>query len=87
MQQVANRFTDEQPVCVACLGVLQKICTESFTKELLDAFPSCGYEFEGYSLTITVPCATIIRQFSLWYYLQSAFGYVFPVLPRATAMK
>ncbi|KAL6076953.1 putative tRNA pseudouridine synthase Pus10 [Balamuthia mandrillaris] len=61
-------------ICIACLGTLQHISTQAFLQSLMAIFPNCGYEFDDYSLTVTLPASTITRQYAVWYHLKSTFG-------------
>jgi len=58
--------------CTACLGALQNAQSEAFMKPFLEALSpeSSGRDFSDYSLTITLPVATLIRQYALHYHLR-----------------
>lgn len=68
-------FVVSQNPCIACFGILAQTCSEAFLSELMDRFATCGYQFLDYSLTITLPCSTITRQYALWYHLHSTYRY------------
>jgi tRNA pseudouridine synthase 10 len=67
----AQSATTEAGSCVACLGTLQNARSVEFMAPLTDAMSrgTRKYEFDDYSLTLTIPAATITRQFALHYHL------------------
>jgi hypothetical protein len=62
-------------ICPLCFGMLQKVELDEFQETLFTKFLNCGYEDQGYSLSITVPPSTWIRHYGMYYYLVKEFGY------------
>ncbi|KYR02075.1 hypothetical protein DLAC_00875 [Tieghemostelium lacteum] len=60
-------------VCVACVGMLQNTNDKEFLDVFLEKMGKTGFEFVDYSLALTVPTSTTIREYAIWYYLNSLF--------------
>ncbi|MCO5576652.1 hypothetical protein L7F22_030467 [Adiantum nelumboides] len=69
--------------CVACLGIFQcfELTTEfaesSFTlsqANIIEAVKKRGYQFDSFSLEITVPGVVFVRERAVWQYLQDVHG-------------
>ncbi|KAN0007452.1 hypothetical protein ACTFIU_000651 [Dictyostelium citrinum] len=65
-------------VCCCCLGILQDTNNkELFLDEFIVKMKSSGYEFQNYSLALSMPTSTLIREQSIWYYLIDCFPNVY----------
>ncbi|KAN0055716.1 hypothetical protein ACTA71_011599 [Dictyostelium dimigraforme] len=65
-------------VCCCCLGILQDTNNkELFLEEFIVKMKSSGYEFQNYSLALSMPTSTLIREQSIWYYLIDCFPNVY----------
>ncbi|MCO5571242.1 hypothetical protein L7F22_024978 [Adiantum nelumboides] len=69
--------------CVACLGIFQcfELTTEfaessfSLSKaNIIEAVKERGYQFDSFSLEITVPGVVFVRERAVWQYLQDVHG-------------
>lgn len=61
-------------ICGICFGILQMAGSEEFNAKLIEALATCDYEFDDYMLALTLPTAIMIRQQSIWFYLQEIYG-------------
>ncbi|KAK5576594.1 hypothetical protein RB653_007738 [Dictyostelium firmibasis] len=65
-------------VCCCCLGILQDTNNkELFLDDFIVKMKSSGYEFQNYSLALSIPMSAIIREQSIWYYLIDCFPNVY----------
>ncbi|RDD40314.1 putative tRNA pseudouridine synthase Pus10 [Trichoplax sp. H2] len=59
--------------CATCLGVLQDYCDKSFVEKLHKDITESLYEYKDYDLCVSLPPAFIVREHSIWIYLQEQF--------------
>eukprot|EP01132_Coremiostelium_polycephalum_P001291 gene1291-1630_t len=60
-------------VCCACLGMLQDTNDPTFLEPFIKRMAGCGYEFRDYSLALSLPTSSLVREYSIWYYLKQNF--------------
>lgn len=65
---------DLQRRCICCLNLLNYVATAEFEDYLFESISNSGFEFLEYTFAIALPISTLIRQYSLWYYLQDKLG-------------
>ncbi|XP_062400205.1 putative tRNA pseudouridine synthase Pus10 [Sardina pilchardus] len=57
-------------VCVVCLGVLQDLCSASFTKKIAEDVKSEAYQFDGLVLALSLPAQLSVREHSCWLHIK-----------------
>lgn len=57
-------------VCVACVGVLQHFCDQSYAKQVSDVVRKGEYRFDSLMLAVSLPAQLSVREHSLWLHIK-----------------
>ncbi|XP_076847971.1 tRNA pseudouridine synthase Pus10 [Brachyhypopomus gauderio] len=60
----------QDPKCVACLGVLQDFCDETFVKQVCETVRERDYKFDSLVLAVSLPAQLSVREHSCWLYVK-----------------
>ncbi|KAI4895555.1 hypothetical protein NFI96_027024, partial [Prochilodus magdalenae] len=70
-----NPAADAEPevqsdICVACLGVLQDFCNQSYTKQVCEVVRKAEYKFDSLVLAVSLPAQLSVREHSCWLHIK-----------------
>ncbi|KAK6182774.1 hypothetical protein SNE40_010384 [Patella caerulea] len=68
-------------ICPGCLGILHKYNASDFLQEIKSVVKKEDYEFIDYQCSLIVPVCTILRQHSIYLFLQEKHGSVYCKIP------
>ncbi|XP_066516957.1 putative tRNA pseudouridine synthase Pus10 [Hoplias malabaricus] len=57
-------------ICVACLGVLQDFCDQSYTKHVSEVVRKAEYKFDSLALAVSLPAQLSVREHSIWLHVK-----------------
>ncbi|KAM9454247.1 tRNA pseudouridine synthase Pus10 [Clarias gariepinus] len=57
-------------VCVACVGVLQHFCDQSYAKQVSEVVKKGGYQFDNLMLAVSLPAQLSVREHSCWLHVK-----------------
>uniref|UniRef100_A0A3B1JS72 tRNA pseudouridine(55) synthase n=1 Tax=Astyanax mexicanus TaxID=7994 RepID=A0A3B1JS72_ASTMX len=60
----------QSEICVACLGVLQDFCDQSYTTQVCDAVRKGEYQFDSLMLAVSLPAQLSVREHSCWLHVK-----------------
>jgi hypothetical protein len=57
-------YPRQQPTCILCLGLLQNNSDGElrFKTQLINTVRDCGYQYDDFQFTVTVPHSSVIRE-------------------------
>ncbi|XP_068451707.1 tRNA pseudouridine synthase Pus10 [Clinocottus analis] len=62
---------DEEPsVCVACLGILQELCSPAEAAKISERVKAEKYEFDSLVLSVSLPAQLCVREHSCWLHVK-----------------
>lgn len=62
---------DEEPsVCVACLGILQELCSSTEAVKIAERVKAEKYEFDTLVLSVSLPAQLCVREHSCWLHVK-----------------
>ncbi|EGC34102.1 hypothetical protein DICPUDRAFT_98330 [Dictyostelium purpureum] len=74
-----NSVELKNSICVCCLGILQDTNNKDlFLEEFVDKMKNCGYQFRDYSLALSLPTSTLVRDHAIFFYLRENYPTIYP---------